>query len=658
MTDIKAESTPQKREHWGSRIGLILAMAGNAVGLGNFLRFPAKAAANGGGAFMIPYFCAFLLLGIPLMWVEWGIGRFGGVKGHGTTPGMFHKLVKGRWGKYFGVLGIILPLFMVIYYNYIESWTLSFSYFSMTGAYQNIEGKDLAEKRVEMTRFFREYHSITPSAKLLKNTPPEQIEKIRNSFETKDIPKEIIYDPDKHGKWDLANHKLNPADCPYIEVSVKGKYFNGRNVAYLFFFITFLANFFFVYKGVSGGIEKLGKIGMPILFGFAIILAIRVLTLGQPAGSKFSVADGMSFLWSPDFSQLTCASVWLAAAGQIFFTLSVGSGAIHTYASYLSDKDDIALTGISTSSLNEFAEVILGGSIAIPAAVAYFGPEMTKEIARSGAFDLGFQSMPMIFNQIQFGTFFGTIWFGLLFIAGITSSVALLLPAIAYLKDELGWKHSKATITVMFGQFIFGCAVVLFFKNGFLDEMDYWAGTFGLVIFAFIEIVYFMWLKDSEDSWKEMHKGADIEIPRIFYYIIKYVTPLYITLLIFAWGVQDGWPILTMQNVPVTDRPYIWGCRLAMLLVAAIFVHLVWVRFGKDEKEPYLIPAAIYCCPLVVLMASYPGLFPIETNGLLFITVSWITVLGMTVFSIYSLLTVPVKCHDDFPDEVEEAGKQ
>jgi SNF family Na+-dependent transporter len=84
-----------KRERWGTRIGLILAMAGNAVGLGNFLRFPVQAAQNGGGAFMIPYFTAFILLGIPLMWVEWAVGRYGGKFGHGSAPGMFDAMWKG-----------------------------------------------------------------------------------------------------------------------------------------------------------------------------------------------------------------------------------------------------------------------------------------------------------------------------------------------------------------------------------------------------------------------------------------------------------------------------------------------------------------------------------------------------------------------------------
>ena len=81
-----------KRERWGTRLGIILAVAGSAVGLGNFLRFPVQAAQNGGGAFMIPYFISLILLGIPLMWIEWTAGRFGGGFGHGSAPGIFHSM--------------------------------------------------------------------------------------------------------------------------------------------------------------------------------------------------------------------------------------------------------------------------------------------------------------------------------------------------------------------------------------------------------------------------------------------------------------------------------------------------------------------------------------------------------------------------------------
>ncbi len=130
------------RALWATRIGLILAMAGNAIGLGNFLRFPVKAAANGGGAFLIPYICALVLLGIPLMWVEWTIGRYGGAHGHGTTPGMFSLMWRHPAAKYLGALGIVLPFTIVVYYTFIESWTLAFSWFSGTGSYVGATSRD------------------------------------------------------------------------------------------------------------------------------------------------------------------------------------------------------------------------------------------------------------------------------------------------------------------------------------------------------------------------------------------------------------------------------------------------------------------------------------------------------------------------------------
>ncbi|MFA5164143.1 MAG: hypothetical protein WC481_01060 [Candidatus Omnitrophota bacterium] len=112
----------RSRQAWGTKLGIIMAVAGSAVGLGNFLRLPVQAVQNGGGAFMIPYFIALLLLGIPLMWIEWSLGRYGGGFGHGTAPGIFHSIRrKNRFIKYFGVIGIFGPLVILIYYTYIES---------------------------------------------------------------------------------------------------------------------------------------------------------------------------------------------------------------------------------------------------------------------------------------------------------------------------------------------------------------------------------------------------------------------------------------------------------------------------------------------------------------------------------------------------------
>jgi SNF family Na+-dependent transporter len=179
------------------------------------------------------------------------------------------------------------------------------------------------------------------------------------------------------------------------------------------------------------------KLAMPLLFGFALVLFFRVISLGtpDPARPEWNISNGFGFVWNPDFSALLHAKVWLEAAGQIFFTLSVGIGVILTYASYLSKGDDVVLSGTTAASTNEIAEVILGGSIILPAAFVFFGPTEIQSIARGGVFDLGFVTMPLVLNKLPLAQLFGFAWFFLLFLAGVTSSVSIAQPAVAFLED-------------------------------------------------------------------------------------------------------------------------------------------------------------------------------------------------------------------------------
>lgn len=499
------------RETWNTRIGLVLAMAGNAVGLGNFLRFPVQATQNGGGAFMIPYFIALLFLAVPLMWAEWAMGRLGGSKGHGTTPGIFTILWKHPLAKYIGVLGILFPLGVIFYYVYIESWTLAYSFFSLTGKYFG------TTTREGMSTFLSSFQGVNSA-------------------------------------WGVGT------------------------TAYIFFLVTFALNVWILSGGIAKGIEKLAKIGMPILFFFAIVLVIRVFTIGTPDPSmpENTVFNGLGFIWNPDFSRLSDAKVWMAAAGQIFFTTSVGFGAIQCYASYLKEKDDVAVTGLSTTMTNEFVEVLLGGSIAIPIAFAFFGREATLDIANGGAFNLGFTAMPIIFQKLPVGEILGTMWFGLLFIAGITSSVALTQPLITFLKDELNYTHKKAVTSASIVCFLVAHVVIFGLKSGALDEMDFWSGTIGITMFALIEVILFMWVFGSNNAWNEIMKGARVRIPKIFYYILKYITPVYLLALFTAWAVQQGPSILTMENVPAQDMAWRWAARLSLCGVFIWICYLAW----------------------------------------------------------------------------------
>lgn len=458
------------KEAWGSRVGLVLAMAGNAVGLGNFLRFPAQAVQNGGGAFIIPYLVSFLLMGIPLLWIEWAIGRHGGKYGHHSTPGMLDVLGKGKWLKYVGVFGIFTNLTIIAYYTYIESWSLSYVWHSITGSFSGLSSDQVA-------MFFNEY-------------------------------------------VDMAD----------------GSWFNFPMEALVFFVITMSLNMWILSRGLSKGIEMAAKIGMPLLIVFAIFLAIRTLTLD--AGEQGAVNDatlGLNFLWEPQFDSLTNPSVWMAAAGQIFFTLSVGMGSIHCYASYLREKDDIALNAASAGWMNEFVEVVLGGSVVVPIATAYLGLEWVQS---NVGLQMGFQTMPTLFQN--WGPFLaamaGLAWFGLLFFAGITSSLAMGQPVMAFMEDNFGFTRTKSARYL--GALMTGLALwtIVFYGYGAFGEFDDWSGTFALVVFGLCEAIIFAWIWGIDRGWEEINRGADIKIPHFFKYIIKYVTPVFL-LVVFVGSV-------------------------------------------------------------------------------------------------------------------------
>ncbi len=449
-------------ESWGSRVGLILAMAGNAVGLGNFLRFPVQAVQNGGGAFIIPYLICFLLMGIPLLWIEWSMGRFGGSKGNHSTPFILDTMTKRKFWKYFGVFGIFTNIAVAAYYCYIESWTMSYVYHSIIGTFKGMNQEQVAG-------FFSSYTDVGSS--------------------TTGIPYESV----------------------------------------IFYLLCLILNTYILSRGLSGGVEKVAKIGMPLLIAFGIFLAYKGITLqAGEAGAIFSGVEGLNFLWTPQFDSLANPKVWLAAAGQIFFTLSVGMGTIQCYASYVKKKDDIALNAMSAGWMNEFVEVVLGSAILIPISIGYLGIEKVVELTSSGGLGLGFRTMPYLFQQWgpTVSIVAGVAFFGLLFFAGITSSLAMGTPWMGFMKDEYGFSTKKGAITFGLITLIMGLPTVLFFEYGVFDEYDYWAGTVSLVVFAMVETILFAWIFGINRGWEEIISGSDIRVPIVFKYIILYVTPI------------------------------------------------------------------------------------------------------------------------------------
>lgn len=457
----------QAKESWGTRTGLILAMAGNAVGLGNFLRFPVQAVQNGGGAFIIPYLICFLIMGLPMLWIEWSVGRYGGRHGHHATPFMFKSIFKKRAWKYLGVFGIFNSVAVAAYYCYIESWSLSYVFHSVLQSFSGLT-------QAEVAAFFNDYISFEKSTTAL----------------------------------------------PYESL--------------VFYILCLLLNTYILSRGLKGGVEKVAKIGVPLLILFGAFLALRGITLGTsgaPAGCQDCDASlGLNYLWNPQYSSLSDPKVWLAAAGQIFFTLSIGMGTVHCYASYVEANDDIALNAMSAGWMNEFVEVVLGASIVIPIAVGYLGLDWVIENA---GFNMAFQTMPYLFSQwgLYLAPIAGLFWFGLLFFAGITSSLAFGTPWLGFMEDEYNWGRERSAWSFGGVVLIMGLPTVFFYHQGVFDEYDYWAGTVALVVFALGESLLYS-LSGFHKGWDELHRGSDIFIPGIFKPIMRYVTPV---LLLFVF---------------------------------------------------------------------------------------------------------------------------
>jgi SNF family Na+-dependent transporter len=554
-----------KKENWGSNWGVILAVTGSAVGLGNFLRFPGQAAEHGGGAFMIPYICAFLFLGLPLAWAEWTIGRKGGAMGFNSAAGIYRKIWKNPVAPYFGVLAMLIPVIIYMYYVYIEGWCLAYAIRYLLG------WMDFGADPGKYENFFAKFVGQNQDGS--------------------------------------------------VGILLQG---NVLDSAVFFLLISFVLNFILIYRGLTAGIEWFCKWAMPALLICALIILVRVLTLGtpNPEQPEQNLVNGLGYMWNPTLSgktlleTLSDPAIWLAATGQIFFSLSVGFGIIVTYASYMKKNDDIALSSMTAAAGNGFCEVVLGGMMIIPAAFVFLGQSFVTD--PPGTFGMGFVALPNVFNQMWGGQFFGFVFFFLLFLAAVTSSLSMLQPAIAFLEEGLGLNRKSSVALLGFITAIGGAFVVHFSKDLMaLDTLDFWVGTFAIYVLGMFHVLLFtvgfgweygrgalrrgreigvalfvaightFWY-GWRDGMAELRKGAEVKIPNFYKYIIGIVSPLYLLVVFVFWVIgefsKEGKESRIYQAM---HDPVAMNSILLILLVAVLFLILIniAVRRWKTQEE-------------------------------------------------------------------------
>lgn len=437
-----------------------MAAAGSAVGLGNIWRFPYITGQNGGGAFVFVYILCVLLIGLPLIYNEMGLGRLT----RKNTIGAFRDTGANRfWVVCGGVMALCVSFFVLSYYGVIAGWTIGYIV-------------------SEFTDFIKDFDTFRSTAYYV-------------------IP---------------------------------------------FFGVFMIATILIVLGGVSGGIERASKVMMPMLFILLIGIMIRSLTLP-------GAMEGVRYYLTPDFSKIT-GKVVLSALGQAFFSLAVGWGILITYGSYLPKKENIVSAGIWVGVMDTMV-ALLAGLMIFPA-VFSFGKDPAQGTA------LVFQVLPDVFNSMPAGgRVVGALFFLLLSIAALTSSISMIEVPASWLIDEKKWSRKKAAWTVGILAFIVGIPSALaggasdYFTNmslpyfggtvktGFLDIMDGIFGELFIVIVALMTALYTGWVIKPNRIASEISEGsvffkgkagAALTPAVIWMFFIRFVCPIVIALVLLS----------------------------------------------------------------------------------------------------------------------------
>ncbi|MFQ6025383.1 MAG: sodium-dependent transporter [Nitrosopumilaceae archaeon] len=298
----------------------------------------------------------------------------------------------------------------------------------------------------------------------------------------------------------------------------------------VFTFLVILAiNYVVIRKGVTGGIERLNKIGILLLVAMLVPLAIFGMLL--PGSEK-----GLEFYLTPDFSKLSEADIWSTAFGQVFFSLSLGTGILLAYGSYMRGTHSLVKSSAIIIVSNAMVSFVAG--LMIFSIVFAFGMNPEEGVA------LVFQVMPSIFSEMEFGMMIGATFFFLLLIAGLTSSVSIFQVPVSALEDTFGYSKSKSVLIITLLVLAVGLPSALsyssveltVFGEAFLDLMDSFFGIYGIAISAVIFVVLVTWFMNKKELLNQVNVGQKIRIPEWIVSVVKFVLPaLIIASLLFTF---------------------------------------------------------------------------------------------------------------------------
>lgn len=432
------------RDSFASSFGVLVAMAGSAVGLGNLWRFPYLVGQNGGAAFILIYLGFVLLVGMPVMIAEFIIGR----RGQASARAAFTKLAPGSHWGIAGILGVICCVLIVSFYSVVGGWGVEYLYKAVRFDFTT---GDTAALRTMFSNF--------------------------------------------------STSVWTPLICHTV-------------------FLAMTAGIVIV--GVQNGIEKFSKVMMPVLFLIVIGIAVRSMTL---PGS----GPGISYLFKPDWSKVT-SQTFLAALGQAFFSLSLGSCMVMTYASYV-NKDANIVSLSAQTAISDTVFAIFAGCAIMPAVFA-FG------ISPGEGPDLVFVILPHIFSQMPMGGIIAIFFFLALLLAALTSAISILEVIVAFCIEQFKLKRKTAVILVFILIWILGalCSLSMgpldgwkvFGKNIF-DLFDFLSADCLMLIGGLLVVIFAGWKLGRKCVFDELTNGGNMKLSpwllKTILFLIRFVAP-------------------------------------------------------------------------------------------------------------------------------------
>ena len=492
-----------KRERWGCRTSFIMAAIGSAIGLGNIWRFPYICYANGGGAFLIPYFVALITAGIPLMILEFALGR----KAQAGAPSAFARIV-GKKTEWIGWLPLFAIMLIFFYYPVIMAWSVDYAVYSAT---------------------------------------------LRWGTNTQNF---------------FYNHFLQTSGGPGILGGIRWPILAGLAVVWIA-----------IYLCLFKGVKAVGKVVMwtvTIPWAILIIMVVRGLTLP-------GAVDGLKFYLTPDFTALLKPNVWLAAYGQVFFTLSLAMGTLIVYSSYLPKKSDISNNAYIASLANCGTSFFAG--FAVFSTLGYLAQSMgvgVPEVTKSGL-GLAFVTYPTAIRLLPFwAPFFGILFFIMLLTLGIDSAFSQVEPFVAGFTDK--WHFSKKWILPIVCIFGFLVGILFTTRGGiyWLDMVDYFTCTFGLTLVGFLECVAIGYIYKSRKMREYVNEVSEFRIGKWWDVMIMIVTPAIL-------GISFVWELVKLVQKGYGDYPR-WTSFTGMcILIFIVILSFVFMQI-KGRKGQYNIP--------------------------------------------------------------------